>query len=292
MTPDSTIAAPAAVGREPRRGPWPARLLRALPAVVLLVVAASALLADVIAPYDPARQDLVNMLSAPSAAHPFGTDALGRDVLSRMIHGSRVSLIVGVSSVAVAMVIGVVVGIASAMVGGRTGEALMRLADVSLTLPGILIALAVAATVGPSLTNVILIIALLYWAQFARMVRGEALSIRERDYVQAAISVGCGPLRILRLHILPNLVNTVIVLATLEIAAAILLESTLSFLGVGVPPPTPTWGSMVSEGRAYVELAWWVIAFPGFAIMLTVLAVNLLGDELRDRLDPKFSRGR
>ena len=135
----------------------------------------------------------------------------------------------------------------------------------------------------------ILIIALLYWAQFARMVRGEALSIRERDYVQAAIAIGCSPSRILWRHILPNLVNTIIVLATLEIAAAVLLESTLSFLGVGVPPPTPTWGSMVSEGRAYVELGWWVITFPGLAIMLTVLAVNLLGDVLRDRLDPKFS---
>jgi peptide/nickel transport system permease protein len=288
----SMSLAPSALPASPTRGL--SRLLtgglRWLPTTVLAVVVACALLADVIAPYEPNQQDLVNMLSPPSAKHLLGTDALGRDVLSRMIYGSRVSLMVGVSSVAVAMVLGVFVGIVSAMVGGRFGDALMRLADVSLTLPGILIALAVAATVGPSLTNVILIIALLYWAQFARMVRGEALSIRERDYVQAAIACGCGPMRILRLHVLPNLINTVIVLATLEIAAAVLLESTLSFLGVGVPPPTPTWGSMVSEGRAYVELAWWVIAFPGLAIMLTVLAVNLLGDQLRDRLDPKFSR--
>ncbi len=265
---------------------------RYMPALFLLLVVLTAVFANVIAPYDPNKQDLANLLTGPTLAHPLGTDSLGRDVLSRMIFGSRISLLVGVSSVAVAMVIGVLLGIASAMIGGRTGEAIMRVADLSLTLPGILIALAVAATVGPSLTNVILIIALLYWAQFARMVRAEALSIRERDYVQAAIAIGCGPFRILRLHILPNLVNTIIVLATLEIAAAVLLESTLSFLGVGVPPPTPTWGSMVSEGRAYVELGWWVITFPGLAIMLTVLAVNLLGDVLRDRLDPKFSSRR
>jgi peptide/nickel transport system permease protein len=266
--------------------------LRVLPAAFLLVVLLTAIFADVIAPYDPNKQDLVDLLAKPSSKHFLGTDSLGRDVLSRVIYGSRISLLVGISSVAVAMVIGVFLGIASAMLGGRTGEAIMRLSDLSLTLPGILIALAVAATVGPSLTNVILIIALLYWAQFARMVRAEALSIRERDYVQAAIAIGCSPFRILRLHILPNLVNTIIVLATLEVAAAVLLESTLSFLGVGVPPPTPTWGSMVSEGRAYVELGWWVITFPGLAIMLTVLAVNLLGDVLRDRLDPKFNSRR
>jgi len=269
-----------------------AAVMRWAPAGFLLLVLLAAIFADLLAPYDPNKQDLANLLSPPSWQHLLGTDTLGRDVLSRMIYGSRISLLVGISSVAVAMIIGVLLGIGSAMVGGRTGEAIMRLADLSLTLPGILIALAVAATVGPSLTNVILIIALLYWAQFARMVRGEALSIRERDYVQAAIAVGCGPMRVLRLHILPNLVNTVIVLATLEVAAAVLLESTLSFLGVGVPPPTPTWGSMVSEGRAYVELGWWVITFPGLAIMLTVLAVNLLGDVLRDRLDPKFSHQR
>jgi peptide/nickel transport system permease protein len=207
-----------------------------------------------------------------------------------MLYGGRISLLVGVVSVSVAMFIGVLLGIISAMVGGRVDDVIMRLTDLSLTLPGVLIALAVAATVGPSLTNVILIIALLYWAQFARMARGEALSIRERDYVQAAYAIGCSPLRILRLHIFPNLVNTMIVLATLEVAAAILLESTLSFLGVGVPPPTPTWGIMVADGRQYVELGWWTVTFPGLAIMLTVLAVNLLGDTLRDKLDPKFAK--
>jgi peptide/nickel transport system permease protein len=267
-------------------------LLRSVPALFLMLVVLMAVFADFIVPFDPSQQDLSNPLVGPTWQHIMGTDSLGRDVFSRMVFGSRVSLIVGTSSVAVAMCLGVILGIASAMIGGTIGEAIMRLTDLSLTLPGILIALAVAATVGPSLTNVILIIALLYWAQFARMARGEALSIRERDYVQSAYAIGCSPLRILALYILPNLANTIIVLATLEIAAAILLESTLSFLGVGVPPPTPTWGSMIAEGRPYVELGWWTVTFPGLAIMLTVLAVNLLGDVLRDRLDPKFSNRR
>jgi len=265
-------------------------LLRSVPALFIMLVTLTAVFANFIAPNDPNQQDLANLLSPPSWEHLMGTDSLGRDVLSRMLYGGRISLLVGVVSVAVAMVIGVLLGIASAMIGGRVGDAIMRLTDLSLTLPGVLIALAVAATVGPSLINVILIISLLYWAQFARMARGEALSIRERDYVQAAYAIGCSPLRILRLHIFPNLVNTMIVLATLEVAAAILLESTLSFLGVGVPPPTPTWGLMIADGRQYVELGWWTVTFPGLAIMLTVLAVNLLGDTLRDRLDPKLAK--
>lgn len=265
-------------------------LLRSGSALYLLLVVVCALFADVIAPHNPYKQNLADILSPPSAQHIMGTDSLGRDIFSRVLYGSRVSLIVGTSSVAVAMVLGVLLGIVAAMARSAIGEAIMRLADLSLALPGVLIALAVAATVGPSLTNVVLIIALLYWAQFARMVRGEALSIRERDYVQAARALGCGPLRILWRHILPNLVNTVIVLATLEVAAAILLESTLSFLGVGVPPPTATWGIMIAEGRSYVELAWWAVTFPGLALMLTVLSANLLGDVLRDWLDPKYLR--
>ncbi|MCW5750380.1 MAG: ABC transporter permease [Alphaproteobacteria bacterium] len=261
-----------------------------VPAVLLAIIVLSALLADILAPHDPNKQNLANFLSPPSAEHWMGTDALGRDVMSRMMYGARISLLVGVSSVGLALLIGVVLGITSAMVGGWIGEAIMRLTDLLLTLPPVLIALAVAATVGPSLPNVIMVIALLYWAQFARMVRGEALSIRERDYVQAAYAIGCGNTRLLWKHILPNLVNTVIVLATLQIAGAILLESTLSFLGVGVPPPTPTWGTMVADGRPYVELGWWMVTFPGLGIMVAVLSINLLGDVLRDKLDPKFVR--
>ncbi|MBK7471076.1 MAG: ABC transporter permease [Betaproteobacteria bacterium] len=261
-----------------------------VPATIVCIILAAALLADVLAPYDPNHQDLGNTLVAPTLSHPMGTDGLGRDVLSRVMHGARVSLIVGAGAVALAAAIGVLLGIASAMLSGWTGEAIMRTTDLFLALPAVLIALAVAATIGPSIVNVIVIIGGIYWAQFARMTRGEALSIRERDYVQAAYAIGCGSSRILAQHILPNLMNTVIVLATLQFANAILLESTLSFLGVGVPPPTPTWGIMAAEGRPYVELAWWAVTFPGLAIMLLVLSINVLGDVLRDRLDPKFNR--
>ncbi len=261
-----------------------------IPAAIVSVIVAAALLAGVLAPYDPNHQDLANALLAPSLSHPMGTDALGRDVLSRVMYGARVSLMVGAGSVALATALGVLLGIASAMSTEWAGEAIMRATDLFLALPSVLIALAVAATVGPSIANVIIIIGGIYWAQFARMTRGEALSIRERDYVQAAYAIGCKPSRILAQHILPNLMNTIIVLATLQFANAILLESTLSFLGVGVPPPTPTWGIMAAEGRPYVELAWWAVTFPGVAIMLLVLSTNVLGDVLRDRLDPKFNR--
>lgn len=269
-----------------RRRSW--RWMTWVPLVLMAVVVAAAIFPGAIAPYDPNLGKLEEFLLPPSAAHVFGTDALGRDVLSRVIAGGRVSLLVGVLSVALAMAIGVPLGIISALSTGWLGEAIMRATDLFLAMPSVLIALAVAATVGPSLTNVILLVGLVYWAPFARMVRSEALSIRERDFIQSAYAIGCGRTRMLFVHMLPNLANTIIVLASLQIAAAILLESTLSFLGVGVPPPTPTWGTMVADGRPYVQLAWWVVTFPGVAIMVTVLCINVLGDELRDRLDPKF----
>jgi len=263
-----------------------------VPALFIGVVIVCAIFTGAIAPHDPNVGKLEEFLLPPSGAHWFGTDALGRDVLSRVIAGSRVSLVVGVLSVALAMAIGVPLGIVSALASGWIGEAIMRATDLFLAMPSILIALAIAATVGPSLTNVILLVGFVYWAPFARMVRGEALSLRERDFIKSAYAIGCGRLRMLFVHMLPNLANTIIVLASLQIAAAILLESTLSFLGVGVPPPTPTWGTMVSDGRPYVQLAWWVVTFPGIAIMSAVLCINVLGDELRDRLDPKFRHRR
>lgn len=263
-----------------------------VPTLFLALVVVCAIFPGTIAPYDPNVGKLEEFLLPPSAAHWFGTDALGRDVLSRVIAGGRVSLIVGVLSVALALVIGVPLGIASALSAGWIGEAIMRATDLFLAMPSVLIALAIAATVGPSLVNVILLVGFIYWAPFARMVRSEALSIRERDFIQSAYAIGCGQARMVFVHMLPNLANTIIVLASLQIAAAILLESTLSFLGVGVPPPAPTWGTMVSEGRPYVQLAWWVVTFPGIAIMAAVLCINVLGDELRDRLDPKFRHRR
>ena len=261
-----------------------------VPFSVLLVIVLSAVFADLLAPFEPNSQDLGRALLGPSWTHLMGTDALGRDVFSRLIHGGRVSLLVGIGAVGLAMAVGVLLGIASTMLGGWPGEVIMRATDLFLALPAVLIALAVATSIGPSMLNVIILIGVIYWAQFARMTRGEALTIREQDYVQAAYACGCGSWRILAVHILPNLMNTVIVLATLQLAIAILLESTLSFLGVGVPPPTPTWGIMAADGRSYVEVAWWVVTFPGLAIMLLVLSINLLGDQLRDRLDPKFNR--
>lgn len=276
------------VNHAPRRRRF--RWMTWVPAVFMLVVVLAAIFANVISPYDPNRGNLEEFLLGPSSAHLLGTDALGRDLFSRLIAGGRVSLLVGVASVSLALAIGVPLGILSAMLSGWGGEAIMRATDLFLAMPSILIALAIAATVGPSLTNVILLVGLIYWAPFARMVRSEALSIRERDFIQSAYAIGCSRTRMLFKHMLPNLANTIIVLASLQVAAAILLESTLSFLGVGVPPPTPTWGTMVADGRPYVQLAWWVVTFPGIAIMLCVLCINVLGDELRDRLDPNFRR--
>jgi peptide/nickel transport system permease protein len=289
----SDLSSALGAGRPAARRPRLRIPLRTLfPALLTATFLLCAIFANVLAPYDPNAQQLQDFLLPPSFAHLMGTDTLGRDVFSRVIYGSRVSLLVGVMSVGLAGVIGVLLGIVAAMARGWIGEAIMRLTDLVLALPAVLIALAVAATIGPSLTNVILLIGMLYWAQFSRMVFSEASAIRQADYVQSAYAIGCNPLRILWRHILPNLVNTVIVLATLQVATAILLEATLSFLGVGVPPPTPSWGVMVADARSDVELGWWAVTCPGAAIMLTVLAINLLGDDLRDRLDPKSARRR
>jgi peptide/nickel transport system permease protein len=292
MTIETSAADEALVRRKGFLGFAHSKWMIVLPFAFMGFIILTSVFAAFVAPFEPGQQNLSNFLVPPGGENILGTDALGRDILSRVIYGGRVSLLVGVASVGLAMIIGVFLGVMSAMLGGWIGELIMRVTDLFLALPAVLIALAVAATVGPSLMNVILIIGFLYWAQFARMVRGEALSIRELDYVQSAYAIGVSPLRMLWLHILPNLINTIIVLATLQVAAAVLLESTLSFLGVGVPPPTPTWGTMVAEGRPYVELGWWTVTFPGLAIMLTVLSINLLGDYLRDKLDPKFTRHR
>ena len=267
------------------------RQIRALPYLslsYLFLILCLALFAEWIAPVDPNLQNLREAQMPPAADHLFGTDQLGRDILSRIVYGTRISLVVGISAVALAAVIGVFMGVTSVMVPRWLGDVIMRITDVFLALPAILIALAVAATVGPSLINVIMIIGLVYWAQFARLVRGEALSVREREYVLAAQVIGSPILHIVRRHILPNVYNTVIVMTTLQLASAILLESILSFLGIGIPPPTPSWGSMVADGRQYIAFSWWIVTLPGIAIMLTVFSVNLCGDWLRDRLDPKL----
>jgi len=261
---------------------------------VLLCMGGAALLAPQIAPWDPGRQMLLKRLRPPMwearglREHPLGTDHLGRDILSRILYGGRISLGVGLSAVTLSGLIGVTLGLLAGFHGGRTDALIMRVVDVFLAIPYILLAMGVVFALGPSLLNVILVMAVTRWVQFARIVRADVLSIREREYVSGARARGSRSLRLLLRHVLPNALTPIIVVATLELAFMIIYESALSFLGLGVQPPTPTWGWMLSDGRNYVATAWWLATFPGLAIMLTVLAVNLLGDWLRDTLDPRL----
>jgi len=261
---------------------------------VLLCMGGAAVLAPGIAPWDPARQMLMKRLRPPMwearglREHPLGTDHLGRDILSRILYGGRISLGVGLSAVSLSCLIGVTLGLLAGFHGGRTDAFIMRVVDVFLAIPYILLAMGVVFALGPSLLNVILVMAVTRWVQFARIVRADVLSIREREFVSGARARGSRSLRLLLRHVLPNALTPIIVVATLELAFMIIYESALSFLGLGVQPPTPTWGWMLSDGRNYVATAWWLATFPGLAIMLTVLAVNLLGDWLRDTLDPRL----
>ena len=261
---------------------------------VLVVMAGAALLAPQLAPWDPARQMLMKRLRPPAwearglREHPLGTDHLGRDILSRIVYGGRISLGVGLSAVTLSALIGVSLGLLAGFHGGRADAVIMRVADVFLSIPYILLAMGVVFALGPSLLNVILVMAVTRWVQFARIVRADVLSIREREFVSGARARGNRSLRLLLRHVLPNALTPIIVVATLELAFMIIYESALSFLGLGVQPPTPTWGWMLADGRNYIATAWWLATFPGLAIMLTVLAVNLLGDWLRDTLDPRL----
>jgi peptide/nickel transport system permease protein len=262
--------------------------------MVLLLMGGAALAAPQIAPWDPGRQMLVKRLRPPAwqerglREHPLGTDHLGRDILSRILYGGRISLGVGLSAVTLSGLIGVTLGLLAGFHGGRTDAFIMRVVDVFLAIPYILLAMGVVFALGPSLLNVILVMAVTRWVQFARIVRADVLSIREREFVSGARARGNRSMRLLLRHVLPNALTPIIVVATLELAFMIIYESALSFLGLGVQPPTPTWGWMLSDGRNYVATAWWLATFPGLAIMLTVLAVTLLGDWLRDTLDPRL----
>ena len=263
--------------------------------LLLLVLVIPAVFADVIAPYEPleAPGGVRDRLQPPVFAggswdYVLGTDKTGRDMLSRIIHGSRISITISVIGIAIAGTIGVTLGIIAGYFGGRVDSAIMRLVDVSLSIPPVLLALSLATALSPSFRTVIIVVGALLWAIYCRQVRGETLSVRTQDYIARARVSGASHIRIMVRHILPNITNTVIVLATLQVGFVILLEAGLSFLGVGLSRPTPAWGLMVADGRDVIIRAWWVALWPGLAIMLTVFGFNLLGDWLRDRLDPKL----
>ena len=262
--------------------------------VILGALVFSAVFAAYLAPQSPTEGDITQKLIPPiwmergDREHPLGTDRFGRDVLSRIIYGSRISLLVSLIAIGVAGTFGTVLGLISGYRGGLTDTILMRLTDIGLSLPTILIAVVLVAVSEPSFRNVVLVIALLLWPRFARQVRGETLAIKEQDFVALAVVAGRSSAWIISRHIFPNVVPTLLVVSTLQVGYVILLEGTLSFLGVGVPPPSPAWGLMIADGRGFLATAWWISFLPGLAMLLTVLAVNLLGDWLRDHLDPKL----
>ncbi|MCC6177317.1 MAG: ABC transporter permease [Chloroflexi bacterium] len=298
----TSAVSPVAVADASRRRPGAGGLLQTvrrhqtvLPAVVLLgLMVTIATFANVLSPTDPRAGALDARLVPPFTSWQYllGTDPIGRDVLSRIIYGARVSLTVGVLSVAAALVVGSALGLIAGYRGGWTDTLLMRLADVQLSFPSFLLAITLMAVLGAGLTSVVLALSIGGWVRYARVMRSTVLPLREVEYVHSARAIGGSGVRILLRHILPNAVTPVIVVATLSLGANIITESSLSFLGLGVDPQTPSWGSMLAEGRPYLASAWWVAAFPGLAISLTVLAVNLVGDWLRDQLDPRLRGGR
>jgi peptide/nickel transport system permease protein len=259
--------------------------------IVVCILTVVALGAPLIAPYDPLEFDRTRIYLDPSMDHWFGTDGAGRDVFSRMIYGSRVSLAVGFVSVGIAVIVGTILGALAGYFGGLVDTAVMRFVDVMLCFPSMFLILAVIAFVGPSIWNVMVIIGLTSWMSVCRLVRAEFLTLRERDFVTAARAVGSGDGRLIFRHILPNAMAPVLVAAVLGVAGAILTESALSFLGLGVPPPVPTWGNILAEGWSSIDVAPWLSIFPGLAITVTMLAYNLFGEGLRDALDPRLSEG-
>src|SRR5262245_11674794 len=289
----ATLVAPSRAGSR-RLGALLTRAVETRGAGFGLTVAAAVLLvaasADLIAPYNPNQPQAAGVLAAPSAAHVLGTDQLGRDVLSRIIYGTRTSVQAGVVSVGFALVVGVIIGLVAGYTGGWWDDALMLLVDALWSFPTLVLALAIAASLGPGLTNAMLAIGIVFAPIFARLVRGQTLSVRERDFVVAARALGAGSARIMLRHIWPSVTAPIIVQASLLVASAIVIEAALSFLGLGVEPPTASWGSMLKGGYQYMQQAIWLSIVPGVAIFVTVLAFNLLGDGLRRALDPRLWR--
>ncbi len=296
-TPDragQTIALPAS----PRRRRWRKFVrhpLGVMGGVILLVVFGSAILADYLARHEPNKQRLVARFKPPvwapggSPTYLLGTDNVGRDILSRIIHGSRISLVVGFAAVGVSLLIGVTLGLLSGFLGGRVDATIMALVDIMLAFPQLILAFAMVAVLGPGIGNIILVLGFTGWERYARVVRAEVLALREREFVQAARAIGVPTPKIIFGHIMPNTFSSVIVMATLQTAQAILAEAALSFLGLGTGRTYPSWGQMIALGRDYINIAWWLSTFPGLAILLTVLAINLIGDRIRDVLDPRMT---
>jgi peptide/nickel transport system permease protein len=264
--------------------------------IMVLGVIVSAIFAPVLSPHDPILSDVDKRLLPPigqKGANPsylLGTDYLGRDIVSRLIYGARISLVVSISAVAFSAILGTTIGLVSGFFGGMIDSIFMRLADVQLAFPFILLAIAIVAVLGPSLQNIIIVMAITGWVIYARVVRAEILSLREKEFVIAAQAGGSSNGRIIIEHLLPNVIPQCIVIVTLEMARMIIMEAALSFLGLGIQPPTPTWGGMLADGRVYLTTSWWLATFPGLVIMLVVLGINLLGNWLRDMLDPRLTQ--
>jgi ABC-type dipeptide/oligopeptide/nickel transport system permease subunit len=290
---DAVAAAPT-VAQVSRRRLW--RLKWGLAATaIMLVIVGSAVFAPWIAPHDPLAVNIRHRLAAPAwmeggtTAHLLGTDQVGRDLLARMIFGGRVSLVVGVAAVLLSASIGVLLGLGAGYFGRRTDWTIMTAVNVMLTFPFVLLALAVISVLGPSLVNMIIVLGVAGWPIYARVVRAETMAIREREFVLAGRALGMSHARIVFRQIVPNLVSAIVVIATLQVAQVIILESFLSFLGLGIQPPTPAWGNMLGEGRVYMLNSWWIATFPGLAIFVTTLMINLMGNALRDWLDPHMN---
>jgi ABC-type dipeptide/oligopeptide/nickel transport system permease subunit len=291
-----TAAVPASLADIDRSRAW-RKLVRNPGAIagvlILLTVIVAAVAAPYVAPHDPARQSLIRRFTPPlwvqggNSAYPLGTDQVGRDILSRIIYAARISLIVGISAVMVSLVVGVTLGLLSGFFRGKVDAVIMTVVDVTLSFPQLLIALAFVAALGPSLLTIIVVLGLTGWERYTRVVRAEVLALREKDFVEAARAMGASSTRMVLRHLLPNTFSSIIVMSTLQVAQAILQEAALSFLGVGTASAHPTWGQMIALGRDFVSVAWWLATFPGLAILLTVLAINLVGDRLRNALDPR-----
>ncbi len=294
-------AAPPLLGMKPRPSGW-VRLSQKgkarAGAALLLLLLISSVAAPLIVPHEPTSQNVREKLAPPawkaggSWSHPLGTDHLGRDVLARILYGARTSLAIGLLATVTAASLGITLGVLSGYFGRSLDAVIMRVVDIQMAFPSILLALAAMVVLGPGLRNLVLVLAITSWEFFSRVVRAEVLSLRNRDFVEGGRAVGATHLRLIGWYIAPNLVGTVTVVATLTIARTVISEASLSFLGLGIQPPTPSWGGMLAEGRRYLSVAWWIATFPGLALMATVVAVNLLGDALRDVLDPRLDDDR